>query len=299
MTKKNILNVGKLLLVLLLVTAIISASASIFAKTKDNSDNIDSNIAISKPQYTASPLAGKYISFLGDSITTYEGWSNSTAFNSSIGQNAVYYNSATGLSVNDTWWKQLIDTNGMRLCVNNSWSAARLSSRTDPLIPSAYERYPNLNNNKGISPDIIMIYLGTNDVATSGVASSVTVDGVLSNYDAGFECLVDIPVYSLVYTVLEILESYEADVFLCTLLPESRDENSKEFLDYLNEQIRYFDGYQNRVHVVDLYEDTGITFDNYQDYYIDDGNMRVHPNAVGMDLITKCVQNKFKEVYDF
>ena len=295
MSKKSVINITKVFLILLLSVSLLSVSMSAFRKKGENPDeSTNSNSSFSK-----TPLSGKYISFLGDSITTYEGWSNSTAFNSNLGENAVYYNSASGLSVNDTWWKQLIDTNGMRLCVNNSWSAARLSARSDPWIPSAYERCPHLDNNKGISPDIIIIYLGTNDVANNATFSSATVEHAMEAYNAGYACLEENPVYSLVYTVIEILESFEADIFLCTLLPESRNENSKVYLDHMNEQIRYFDGYRDRVHVVDLYKNTEISFDNYQDYYIDDGDMRVHPNAAGMDLITRCVQNKFKEVYDF
>ena len=33
----------------------------------------------------------KYISFMGDSISTYEGWSNGTSYNSTIGGNKVWY----------------------------------------------------------------------------------------------------------------------------------------------------------------------------------------------------------------
>ena len=295
--KQKILKVGKIILALFLIISILSMSLS-FIRKDTNDDDISDDIGTTK-QPIKSPLAGKYISFLGDSITTYEGWSNSTAFNSTLGENAVYYNSASGLSVNDTWWKQLIDTNGMRLCVNNSWSAARLSARNDPVIPSAYERCSNLDNSKGISPDIIIIYLGTNDVANNATLSNATVYDAMEAYNAGYNCLEENPVYSLVYTVMQISESFEADIFLCTLLPESRNENAKAYLDHMNEQIRYFDGYRDRVHVVDLYNNTGITYDNYMNYTIDDGTMRVHPNKAGMDLITNCVQATFERVYGF
>ena len=295
MSKKSVINITKVFLILLLSVSLLTVSMSAFTrKGKKPDESTTSNSSFSK-----TPLSGKYISFLGDSITTYEGWSNSIAFNSTLGENAVYYNSSSGLTVHETWWKQLIDTNGMRLCVNNSWSAARLSARKDPAIPSAYERCSNLDNNKGISPDIIIIYLGTNDVANNATLSTATVDDAMEAYNAGYDCLEENPVYSLVYTVIEILESFEADIFLCTLLPESRNENSKVYLDHMNEQIRYFDGYRDRVHVVDLYNNSGITYDNYELYTIDDGNIRVHPNAAGMDLISKCVQETFKRVYNF
>ena len=74
---------------------------------------------------TATEFAGKKVSILGDSISTYEGVSNNTAYNATIGENLVYYTEGLhGVSLHDTWWQQVIDTLDMELCVNNSWSGS-------------------------------------------------------------------------------------------------------------------------------------------------------------------------------
>ena len=59
------------------------------------------------------------VSILGDSISTYIGY-NPRGY-------AVYYKDDKAYdneinSVNDTWWKQVIDGLGGELCVNNSYS---------------------------------------------------------------------------------------------------------------------------------------------------------------------------------
>ena len=66
-----------------------------------------------------SSFKGKKLSILGDSISTYEGVSNDSSANSTIGGNAVYYteNNDYGVVREDTWWQQAIDMLDMELCV--------------------------------------------------------------------------------------------------------------------------------------------------------------------------------------
>ena len=67
----------------------------------------------------STSFAGKKVSILGDSISTFEGVSNNTAYNSTIGGNWIYYTDGLhGVSLHDTWWQQIIDTLDMELCVN-------------------------------------------------------------------------------------------------------------------------------------------------------------------------------------
>lgn len=293
MTKQKILRVGKITLALFLIISVLSMSLS-FIRKDNGDDTISEDVGITK-EPIKSPLAGKYISFLGDSITTYEGWSNSTTFNSTIGGNGVYYNANSGLTVHDTWWKQLIDTNGMRLCVNNSWNAGRITARND--IPSAKVRSEQLyNDSKEIYPDVIVIYLGTNDIG-NGITTSCT-------FDEAYELIHGIyyrddPLQVLLYSIENMRTLYNCDIFVCTLPPESRTCDKAEELEFFNEQIRKIEGNIDNCYVVDLFLDSGITYDNYMNYTIDDGSLRVHPNRFGMDLITNCVQATFERVYGF
>lgn len=97
------------------------------------------------------------ISVLGDSISTYAGY-NPRDYE-------VYYNEAraydNGLSsVNDTWWKQVIDGLEGELCENNSYSGSLVFGNVCSSACSK-ERCSKLH---GVDkPDVILVYMGTND----------------------------------------------------------------------------------------------------------------------------------------
>ncbi|MBQ9783463.1 MAG: hypothetical protein IJW44_02980 [Clostridia bacterium] len=110
--------------------------------------------------------AGKKLSILGDSISTFEGYSNNTAYNATIGGNELYYNKNGG-GINkrglydhrDTYWYRLISELDMELCVNNAWSGSRvLDAATMPA------RAGQLHNAGGEKPDVILFYMGINDL---------------------------------------------------------------------------------------------------------------------------------------
>ena len=77
---------------LLLVITTILGAIGFFSKGNSHV----SGQTVKVPSLTiGSDLSGEnvYISFLGDSITTYEGWSNNGESNSTIANNGVYYDS--------------------------------------------------------------------------------------------------------------------------------------------------------------------------------------------------------------
>lgn len=97
------------------------------------------------------------ISILGDSISTYDGW-NPYGY-------AVYYKDDRAyengiISVDDAWWKQVIDAVGGELCVNNSFSGSFVS---DGFAMSACREGRCSFLDRGEKPDVILVYMGTND----------------------------------------------------------------------------------------------------------------------------------------
>ena len=104
-------------------------------------------------------LTGKKLSVLGDSISTFKGYSNNTNYNSTLGDNIVYYDgSYMGFNdVNETWWMQTIDATGMKLCVDNAYSG-------DKVCTNGISRAQQLHNNENVNPDVIVVYLGVNDI---------------------------------------------------------------------------------------------------------------------------------------
>jgi len=104
----------------------------------------------------------KYVSILGDSISTFEGISEP--------RDAVYYDAAHKLASgvltpSDTWWGRAIGHFGGRLLVNNSFSGSTVCFQPRYEIPSygcSDERTASLDRD-GVSPDVILIHMGTND----------------------------------------------------------------------------------------------------------------------------------------
>lgn len=108
---------------------------------------------------------GKRFSILGDSISTLEGY-NPKGY-------ALYYTGDNKVRTNvfekeDTWWGKVIDALGAELLVNNSWSGSRVTR-----LPFRGLRFPSGCSDErtfglhrdGVMPEVIIIFLGTNDWA--------------------------------------------------------------------------------------------------------------------------------------
>ena len=103
----------------------------------------------------------KSVSILGDSYSTYEGYM--TPSTNELWYYAKSKPTQTDVSnVRQTWWYQLINKKGWRLCVNNSYSGATISytgyDGNDYSPRSFNTRMDNLGQ-----PDIIFIFGATND----------------------------------------------------------------------------------------------------------------------------------------
>lgn len=219
-----------------------------------------------------SILSDKGISILGDSISTFAGWSNNTSYNSTIGSNAVYYTGSKDgfTSVNETWWMQTINRTGLDLVVNNAWSGDEVTVR-------GITRALQLHNNDGREPDIIAVYLGINDFRRGKTPEQ---------FSAAYDEM-----------ICGMLDKYrEADVYLFTLVYTTNLEKAGvnpddvvKFNDIIKSTAEKYS-----LTLVDLYNDTGINKTNLKTYM---GDGSLHPNYVGMDQITRCFINALVENY--
>ena len=100
----------------------------------------------------------KYISVIGDSISTYEGYIPE-GYNLYYGSELQAVNEMK--SVNDTWWMKVINALGGTLCVNNSFSGSRASG--DEFPAACCDERINALGRGGSDPDAVLIYIGYND----------------------------------------------------------------------------------------------------------------------------------------
>lgn len=232
----------------------------------------------------------KSISFLGDSITTYQGYSNNTNYNSTIGNNAVFYNSSQ-LSVDDSYWKRTVDELKLDLIVNNSWSGSRC---TGSVASSGCGTRPTqLHNNLGEEPDIIVVYIGINDFdANVAVGAYNNVNDIYNSKTKTY--IGDTSKFAQAYATMihKMKRRYpEADIYVCNLLPNNKNT------DYtlLNMYNVYIERIANEFDctLVDFYNDSGINQNNFTAYMLDG----LHPNVGGNRMMSKCLINKLLEKY--
>lgn len=241
-------------------------------------------------------LVGKNISIMGDSISTYEGYSNdATNTNSTIGDNAIYYTSERLKSVNDTWWMQTAKDTGMNVLVNNSWSGSKIFAEEDSAgyKDRAVNLHDNTGANAGTMPDVIAIYLGTNDYNWKWEAGTYSADFItklVTDKGDGTYTYAEPTNVAEAYFIMihKITTTYpNADVFCMNLMPITwrTDEDATSELVKYNSNIRAIARCFG-VNLVDLNAKSGITLENCETYTLDGG----HPNGYGMDLMTAALE---------
>ena len=98
------------------------------------------------------------VSILGDSYSTFSG-SNPEGY-------AVWYGPGRGndvQSVEDTWWYRLIEDNGLKLELNNSWSGSTICNTGHDGRDYSDRSFVSRSQSLGDTPDIIYVFGGTND----------------------------------------------------------------------------------------------------------------------------------------
>lgn len=235
----------------------------------------------------------KTVSILGDSISTYEGW---------VPDGYVDFFPMNGEvdNVDDTWWKPFIDDAGLQFCANSSSSGSTCVgdslSADDPKYACSSYRIDDLVGKGGIYPDIIIVYLGTNDLLT-GVPLGEN-DGTEPVEEGLIETFSD--AYSL---ILDKLESQYpgARIFCCTLAQIGDWGEKQPFVEFVNGLGLTAEDYSRRIEliagnrgfdVIDLIN-CGITADNMQEY-VTDG---VHLNPEGMKLVRNAVEEAVMAAY--
>ncbi len=282
-----------LVLILLLISGCKNNSTSdsstsdntVFSEITEISTAEQTTEAVTDTDELRLVLEGKYVSILGDSISTYEGVSNSTQNNSTLGVNYGYYSLQTGEIPNQTftYWGQIIRKYNMELLVNNSSGSNLLTLDTQDPKPGyirVEELAANMGKLNGTKPDYIFLYMGTNDFLHW--VEPGTPDFKNTDINATPKTFAE----AYVITIEKAIKLYPDAKILCfTLLPAS--DGSNRVLNY-NKVIKEVAAYYgNRTILVDIFLKSGITSANLGTYTSDG----IHPNFKGMSTITEVIEN--------
>lgn len=222
----------------------------------------------------------KYFSILGDSISTLEGYS--------VPEHAAYYDTshklASGVILpSDTWWGQVIAQLGGKLLVNNSISGSTVCWHPLYEFPSyacSNERTSSLDAN-GISPDVIMVYIGTNDWGR----------GTAISYDERYVSVKEkTALFSWAYEVMleKLKRNYPSAEIWCFTLSTSRCSKKESFVFPYRYSGRHIEEYCNAIRtctkkygcrLIDLYQQQ-VMYDTIDGF---------HPNAEGMKELSDAV----------
>lgn len=220
----------------------------------------------------------KLFSILGDSISTLGGYSEP--------EDAAFYAGMKKFEADvflpeDTWWGQVIHALGGRLLVNQSISGSMVVKHPRCQIPSygcSPERTAALGRD-GQSPDVILVYLGTNDWG-----AGVQPTPVLSSEQGSTA------VFSVAYRrMLEQLRAnYPQAEIWCFTLAVSTCSKEENFIFPYYYAGRHIEKYCEVIRacaedfgcrVIDLYG-TAEPYDTIDEF---------HPNAAGMQTLARAV----------
>lgn len=244
-------------------------------------------LAVRNGDIITSKLAGKKVSILGDSISTYAGYIPSGY--------VTHYPTGNVNDVNKTWWKKLIDETGMQLVTNASWAGSRVTgdSTGNAYAGCSTSRINDLSGENGEIPDIILVYIGTNDwgnppqreIGTFDSTREIPAEGTITTISDAYALM-----------LYKIRTTYPLARVFCITSLEGRHtagDTSYPILNSHNQTIFQMDeAIKNIAHifgasVIDL-TTCGIHYWNVATYTVDG---TVHPNTEGMTII----KNKIME----
>jgi len=269
-------------------------------------------------------LRGRTISVMGDSISTYTGWSDAYPITDESCTNRygeAYYGPEGGdfhnteLLVEDTWWHQAAHQLGAEILMSNAGNSTGLFHASYPSVPAwdlylkemlAWKSRPYYLGKDGKQPDIIALYIGSNELGKVNPAEY----GKLEDVDFG-ALITENADGSFTYaTPANVIESYcillhkvsvtypNAEVYCFAAVSSaggSLSLGNKRFASCgpFEEMVRSVADHYGAF-VVDLPEAFGLDpngdgvieeadWTRFNTYYHNDP----HPNALGFDIITE------------
>ncbi|MBQ9130841.1 MAG: leucine-rich repeat protein, partial [Clostridia bacterium] len=236
-------------------------------------------------------LAGKVISILSASTSTFEGYTPvADGFN--LDHRDRYPQDNLLTHVNDTWWMQTIQELNAKLGINDSWAGSQVLNTQDTnsgdLGPDAamasITRIKNLGANG--TPDVILFFGGGNDMGRGVALGSFDPATAPTEVDltaTKWESFAD----AYVAAIMRLQYFYpDAKILAMTSYPMPSYVTQAK-LDKYGPVVQAICEHYG-VEYLSL-QDCGVTFEMLPD--------NIHPNAEGMDYITAAVVEKLTDTF--
>ena len=234
---------------------------------------------------------GKVISVLGDSISTFAGYIPvADGFN--LAHRARYPQDNLLMDVNETWWMQVLDILDAKLGINDSWAGSRVANNMvgnsgdygEKAAMASVTRIQNLGANG--TPDVILFYGGTNDIAHTLPMGSFSPENAPTGANltaTKWNSAAD----AYVAAILRMRYFYPNAQILAMLPTYTVGHYSDAKLEAFNALLASICEHYN-VAYIDL-RDCGITTADLPD--------GIHPDSTGMDYITEAVVGALLEKF--
>ena len=269
-------------------------------------------------------LSGKYISVMGDSISTYAGWSDSqpiTGEECTYRYGEAYYGPEGGdyhntdMLVGDTWWHQAAEELGAEILVSNAGNSTGLLHASYPANAGweqylkemlAYKTRPYYLGTADKDPDVIALYIGSSDMGKEkidnfGTVEDVDFDALIQQDEAGSYIYAEPKTVAEAYCIMlhKIQVTYpDAEIYCFTTVP-----NAGGYLNTCNNRLKSTVPFNEMVkgvaeyhgaYVVDIYDEFNLDPDGDGEAVQEDWDTfktyfhnDPHPNASGFDVITR------------
>ena len=233
---------------------------------------------------------GMSLSVFGDSISTFDGYIPE-------GYGVFFPFDGEVTEVSQTWWMKLIEDTGMELCANSSSAGSTCVgdslSAENPKYGCSSFRISSLTGKQGKMPDVIIIYMGTNDLLT-GVpigdndGTNLVEEGTVENFSDAYTLILD-----------KVSSDYPtSQIYCCTLVPVGDWGTNVPYVTFTNHlgltaeyysmQIRII-AKNKGIPVLDLYH-CGIEIDNLHEMTTDG----VHLTPAGMECVERAILDGMK-----